>query len=214
MSDRLQVWGRTNSVNVQKVLWCCEELNLPFDRIDAGLQFGRVDTAEYRAMNPNGRVPTIVDGDFVLWESNAIMRYLALKHAVNNHSFLYPEEAARRARIEQWLDWTLSVLQPAERDLFWGMIRTRQEDRDAVKIRSAIDNSGNAWRILDAHLRHGHHFVEGDHFTLADIALGTYARRWFGVEVKNRPDLTRLRMWYDRLQERSGFVKHVAQALS
>jgi glutathione S-transferase len=115
MWDRLRIWGRANSVNVQKVLWCCEELDIPFDRINAGMQFGQVDTPEYRAMNPNGRIPTLVDGDFVLWESNAIMRYLALKQAEqeNGALSLYPPGAAPRARIERWLDWTLATLQPA-----------------------------------------------------------------------------------------------------
>lgn len=214
MSNELQIWGRANSVNVQKVLWCCDELSIPFERIDAGMQFGHVDTPAYRAMNPNGRVPTLVDGEFILWESNAIIRYLALKDKEYGSGTLYPTGAAPRARMERWLDWTLSVLQPAERNLFWGMIRTRPEDRDMAAIRTATAASAAAWRVLDAHLAHGHRFVEGEDFTLADICIGVYARRWFGVTVEDRPDLIRLQAWYSRLNERPGFTHHVALPLS
>ena len=212
----LIVWGRMNSVNVQKVLWCCGELGLPFDRRDAGMSFGVVDTAEYRAMNPNGRVPTLVDGDLVLWESHTIMRYLALRdwEQGKDGNRLYPEGAAARALVDRWLDWVLSVLQPAERVLFWGMVRTRPEDRDMAAINAAAKTSGEAWRLLDAHLGHGRPYVEGASLTLADIALGAYARRWFGVEVENRPDLPRLQAWYERLVGRPSFQKHVAPPLT
>jgi len=212
----LIVWGRMNSVNVQKVLWCCGELGLPFDRRDAGMSFGVVDTVEYRAMNPNGRVPTLVDGDLVLWESHTIMRYLALRdwEQGKDGNRLYPEGAAARALVDRWLDWVLSVLQPAERALFWGMVRTRPEDRDMTAINAAAKASGEAWRLLDAHLGHGSPYVEGASLTLADIALGAYARRWFGVEVENRPDLPRLQAWYERLVGRPSFQKHVAPPLT
>ncbi|MFC0407256.1 glutathione S-transferase family protein [Roseomonas elaeocarpi] len=212
----LRVWGRANSVNVQKVLWCCEELDLRFERLEAGLQHGVVDTPDYRAMNPNGRVPTLVDGEVTLWESNSIMRYLALRQmearAVTRG--LYPEGAAARAGVERWLDWVLSTLQPAERNLFWGMIRTAPEVRDMAAIAASAKASGEAWRILDAHLAHGRPYVEGEAFTLADIALGAYARRWFGVEVASRPDLPRFKEWYERIGRRPGFGKHVAAPLT
>ncbi|HEY8610000.1 MAG TPA: glutathione S-transferase N-terminal domain-containing protein [Roseomonas sp.] len=216
--EQLRIWGRANSVNVQKVLWCCGELGLGFERIDAGLQFGHVDTPEYRAMNPNGRVPTLVDGDFVLWESNAIIRYLALKqiesHPASEARLLYPEGAASRARVERWLDWTLATLQPAERNLFWGMVRTRPENRDMAAIRTSAKATGAAWGVVDAHLAHGHRFVEGENLTLADIVLGAYARRWFGVEVEDRPELTRLREWHGRLSERPAFRQYIAPPLT
>ncbi|MBP2293478.1 glutathione S-transferase family protein [Azospirillum rugosum] len=216
--DTLRIWGRANSVNVQKVLWCCTELGFAFERIDAGLHFGQVDTPEYRAMNPNGRVPTLVDGDVVLWESNAIIRYLALKHIEQAPDGaggrLYPVGAAPRARVERWLDWTLATLQPAERDLFWGMVRVPPEKRDMAAITASAKASGAAWSVLDGHLAHGRPFVEGDHLTLADIVLGGYARRWYGVEVADRPDLPRLRAWYDRVAERPGFQRYVAPPLT
>lgn len=214
--NKLYIWGRANSVNVQKVLWCCGELGIEFERSDAGLSFGVVNTPEYRAMNPNGRVPTLVDNDFVLWESNSILRYLALRQAERENTAisLYPEGAAARAKVERWMDWVLSTLQPAERTLFWGMVRTRPEDRDMDAIGVSAKASGDAWRILEDHLQHGHAYVEGENPTLADIALGAYARRWFGVEVENRPELPRLRNWYDRLNERPAFQQYVAPPLT
>lgn len=206
----IRIWGRANSVNVQKVLWCCDELGIPFERIDAGMAFGQVDTPAYRAMNPNGRVPTLVDGDVVLWESNAIMRYLALRQG---ETPLYPAGAAPRARVERWLDWTLSVVQPAERPLFWGMVRTAPAQRDIGKIRAAAAASAAAWRIFDDHLADGRPHAEGD-FTLADVALGAYARRWFGIAVEDRPALPHLAAWYDRIATRAGFAARIAPPLS
>jgi glutathione S-transferase len=208
----MRIWGRANSVNVQKVLWGCAELGVEYERIDAGMRFGRVDDPDYRAINPNGRVPTLVDGDFVLWESNSILRYLAMKHG--NGGALYPEEPARRASIDRWLDWQLSTLQPAERALFWGMVRTPPERRNMAEIAEAAKASGVQWGILDARLGDGRKFVEGDDLTLADIVLGAYARRWFGVEVADRPSLPRLDGWYARLQERPGFQRYVAPPLT
>jgi glutathione S-transferase len=216
MVSQLSIWGRANSVNVQKVLWCCDELGVSFERHDAGMQFGIVDSPAYRAMNPNGRIPTLVDGEVVVWESHSILRYLALRQIERDPaaSNIYPEGAAARARVERWMDWTLSTLQPAERALFWGMVRTRPEDRDMAAIRSAAKASGEAWRMLDAHLAHGHLHVEGDGLTLADIVLGAYARRWFGVQVENRPELPRLQAWYGRLSQRLAFQQYVAPPLT
>ena len=117
----LVIWGRDNSVNVQKVLWCCEEIGVEYKRIDAGLNFGVVNTPEYRGLNPNGLVPTIDEDGFILWESNTIVRYLAAKHA---RGTLWPEDVRARARAEQWMDWSNSMFWPAIRPLFMGLIRT------------------------------------------------------------------------------------------
>jgi glutathione S-transferase len=213
----LEIWGRANSVNVQKVLWCCGEFDLPFTRIDAGMAFGQVDTPAYRAMNPNGRVPTLVDGDVVLWESHAILRYLALKAIEQDTSDsvrLYPSGAAPRARVERWLDWALATLQPAERDLFWGMVRVAPADRDMAAIEASAKASGAAWRIVEGQLAHGGAFIEGAEFTLADIVLGTFARRWFGVEVEGREHLARLSDWYHRISTRPAFQTYIAPPLT
>ena len=210
------IWGRANSVNVQKVLWCCDELGVTFERRDAGMNFGVVDTPAYRSMNPNGRIPTLADGDFVLWESNSILRYLALRQIERDPAArsIYPEGAAARARVDRWMDWVLSTLQPAERTLFWGMVRTPPQDRDMAAITAAAKASGEAWGVLDTYLAHGNPYAEGENLTLADIVLGAYARRWFGMQVENRPDLPRLQAWYDRLSKRPAFRQYVAPPLT
>ena len=202
----ITIWGRTNSVNVQKVLWCCDELVLPYERIDAGLQFGRNNEPAYLSMNPTGKIPTLVDDDFVLWESNSILRYLALQYGAA--SPLYPSEPRLRASIDRWLDWSLSTLQPAERPVFWTLVRTPPEQRDATKLADDVLNVTSLWRLLDTHLQ-GRFFLESDKFTLADIVIGAYAKRWFGLAGIERPPLPSLERWYSRIATRSGFKKYV-----
>jgi len=202
----ITIWGRTNSVNVQKVLWCCDELVLPYERIDAGLQFGRNNEPAYLSMNPTGKIPTLVDDDFVLWESNSILRYLALQYGAA--SPLYPSEPRLRASIDRWLDWSLSTLQPAERPVFWTLVRTPPEQRDATKLADDVRNVTSLWRLLDTHLQ-GRFFLESDKFTLADIVIGAYAKRWFGLAGIDRPPLPSLERWYSRIATRSGFKKYV-----
>ncbi|MDG0025679.1 glutathione S-transferase family protein [Trinickia sp. Y13] len=202
----LKIWGRANSVNVQKVLWCCDELGLPFERIDAGLQFGRVNDPDYRELNPNGQVPTLVDGAFVLWESNAIVRYLAMQYGAS--SALYPSEPKLRASIDRWLDWSLSTLAPAERPVFMTLVRTPAQDRDMIALASNLKTLVVRWKVLDAHLQ-GRFHIEGDRFTLADIVLGAFAKRWFGVEGIDRPPMPSLERWYQRLTQRAPFKKYI-----
>jgi glutathione S-transferase len=207
----LTIWGRANSVNVQKVLWCAEELGLSYQRIDAGMAFGRNTEPDYLAMNPNGRVPTLVDGDFVLWESNSIMRYFALVHGQG--SAIYPALPWHRAAVDRWLDWTLSTLQPVDRPVFWALVRTPKEKRDMIAIQKDADAEAVVWRIPDAQLAK-RQFIEGDQFTLADIALGAYARRWFGVEGISKPRFPHLERWFAQLSSRPGFQKFVAPPMS
>lgn len=202
----LKIWGRANSVNVQKVLWCCDELGLPFERVDAGLQFGRVNDPDYRELNPNGQVPTLIDGAFVLWESNAILRYLAMQYGAS--SALYPGEPKLRASIDRWLDWSLSTLAPAERPVFMTLVRTPAQDRDMIALASNLKTLVVRWKILDAHLQ-GRFHIEGDRFTLADIVLGAFAKRWFGVEGIDRPPMPSLERWYQRLTQRAPFKKYI-----
>jgi glutathione S-transferase len=208
---QLTVWGRANSVNVQKVLWCLTELDLAFERIDAGMQFGRTREADYLAMNPNSRIPTLVDGDYVLWESNSIMRYLCL--AYRQDTPIYPHAAKRRAGVDRWLDWTLSTLQPADRPVFWGIVRTAPAERDMVQIQKDANAAAEVWRILDQQLA-TRRFVEGDDFTIADIALSAYARRWLGVEGIARPTLSNLNRWFAEFASRPGFEMYVAPPMS
>ena len=210
-SGQLKIWGRKNSVNVQKVLWCLSELDLGYERIDAGMAFGRNNEPDYLAMNPNGRVPTLVDGDFVLWESNSVMLYLALAYAPE--STLYPKTPKARAGVDRWLDWTLSTLQPVDRPVFWALVRTPVAQRDMVAIQKDADAEAVQWRIVDAQLA-TRRFIEGDDFTIADIALGAYARRWFGVEGISKPVLPHLDRWFAQLAGRKGFAEFIAPPMS
>jgi glutathione S-transferase len=210
-NNDLTIWGRANSVNVQKVLWCAEELGLSYQRIDAGMAFGRNTEPDYLAMNPNGRVPTLVDGDFVLWESNSIMRYFAL--AYGQGSAIYPGAPKPRAAVDRWLDWTLSTLQPVDRPVFWALVRTPVEKRDMAAIQKDADAEAVVWRIADAQLA-TRKFIEGEQFTIADIALGAYARRWFGVEGITKPHLPHLERWFAQFAGRSGFQKFIAPPMS
>jgi len=208
---QLKIWGRANSVNVQKVLWCLAELDLAFERIDAGMAFGRNNEADYLAMNPNARVPTLVDGDFVLWESNSVMRYLCLAYGAD--SPIYPKDPKRRAGVDRWLDWTLSTLQPVDRPVFWALVRTPPAERDMAAIQKDADAEAVVWQVADRYLA-TNRFIEGEDFTLADIALGAYARRWFGVEGVTKPRLPGLERWFAQFSERPGFVKYVAPPMS
>jgi glutathione S-transferase len=207
----LKVWGRSNSVNVQKVVWCCDELRVSYERIDAGLEHGVNTEPEYLAKNPNGRIPLLEDGDFTLWESNSILRYLVMQY--HGERTLYPLPPATRASIDRWLDWSLSTLQPAERPVFWAMVRTAPEARNAAQVAADVANVAKQWAILDAHLA-GRRFVENDAFTLADIVLGAYARRWFGIDGIDRPDFEHLASWYERIEGRTAFQRHLAQPLT
>lgn len=205
----LKLWGRVNSVNVKKVLWMLDETGIPYDRSDAGLEHGVVDTPEYRAMNPNGRVPTIEDDGFVLWESNSILRYLAVKHG----SALYPADPQARASADRWMDWQLSTLSPAERNLFWGLVRTPADKRDMASVMAAMKASATCWAMVDAWIaRHGGPYLDGAQMTIADIVLGCYARRWFGEEVRveGMPSFPALAAWYAKIGERPGFQRWVA----
>jgi glutathione S-transferase len=213
--QQLTIWGRANSVNVQKVLWCLRELDLAYDRINAGMQFGVNTEAPYLAMNPNGRVPTLVDGDFVLWESNSVMRYLCMAYGQDsgNGSPIYPEAPKVRASVDRWLDWTLSTLQPVDRPVFWALVRTAPEKRDMVAIQKDVDAEAVVWRVVEAQLA-TRRFIEGDQFTIADIALGAYARRWLGVEGVTKPKLPNLERWFAQLESRPGFVQFIAPPMT
>ena len=207
----LTIWGRSNSVNVMKVLWCLAELDHPFERIDAGMQFGRNDQPDYLSMNPNGRVPTLVDGDYVLWESNSVMRYLCM--AYGKGTPIYPEQPKRRAAVDRWLDWTLSTVQPVDRPVFWALIRTPKEKQDMVQIQKDVDAEAPVWAIADRQLS-SRRYMEGDQFTIADIAVGLFARRWLGFTGIKKPPFAHVERWYADISSRPSFVKQLAAAMS
>lgn len=201
----LRIWGRLSSVNVQKVVWTADELGLAYERTDAGGAFGIVATPEYRRLNPNGLVPVIEDGGFVLWESNAIVRYLAAKHAPGT---LWPEALERRADIDRWMEWQSTTFTPAMRDAFWQLVRVPAGDRVPAAIEASRAASEKAAAVLEAHLE-ARAFVSGEAFSPADIVLGCAAHRWLALPLARepRPNLER---WYASLKARRG----ARQALS
>lgn len=200
----LKVWGRTSSVNVQKVLWCCEELGLPYERVDAGGPFGGTDTPEYLAMNPNGLVPAVSDDGFTLWESNTIVRYLAHKHGAGT---LVSEDTAERALSEKWMDFQLGSLFPAFRAGFLGLTRTPPEERDPDAIAASLRETARLLAVLDAHLE-GEAFVAGEGLGVGDVALGPVVYRWLNIEIE-RPELPNLERWHERLTQRPAYQKTV-----
>jgi glutathione S-transferase len=206
----LTIYGRTNSVNVQKVLWCLAELELPHERIDAGLAFGKNSEPWYLALNPNGRVPLLVDGGFSLWESNTIVRYLAGKHGAGT---LWPKTPEARALAERWMDWQLSTLVGPVSVVFQALYRTPAAERDAGAIKRNTAEANRAMLLLDAHLA-THPYLGGDSFTMGDIPAAATAHRWLEVAGIERPELRAVRAWRDRLAERPAFRRHVMLPLS
>lgn len=201
----LKLLGRKNSSNVQKVLWMCEEIALPFEREDYGMEFGKTRDAEYLSMNPNGLVPTIIDDGFVLWESNAILRYLGARHGAGK---VWPDDARARALADQWMDWQQTVLGPAYGPIFFQLVRTKPDQRDMKVVPPAVEKTATAFGMLDAWLAKND-FVAGKAFSIGDIPVGIVAYRWFNFEGIQRPALKYVKRWYDRLTERPAFKKTI-----
>ena len=201
----IKIWGRTNSVNVQKVMWCIGELALRHQRYDAGLAFGQNREDWYLRLNPNGLVPLIEDAGFTLWESNTIVRYLAARY--DHSGALYPADARARADAERWMDWQLSVLIPPMTTVFWNLVRTPPEQRNMPAVAEAAKKCNQAFAILDKHLA-SHPFVGGPHFTIGDIPVGAMTYRWYALDVEHQ-ELPHLRAWYERLVERPAYREHV-----
>jgi glutathione S-transferase len=204
----LKIWGRTNSVNVKKALWAAEELGLKYERIDAGMQFGVNNTPEYRRMNPTGLVPTIDDEGFVLWESHAIVRYLAAKHGAGT---LWPSDARVRADADRWMEWAHSF-QASFRAVFWGLVRTPAEKRDMKAIEEAKAKCADLLSIPDSGLA-GKKYFAGGTFSMGDIPLGCHVHLWMRLPIE-RPSHPNLDAWFARLLERPAFRKIVDIPLS
>ena len=200
----LKIWGRNSSVNVQKVMWTVAELGLEHERIDVGGAFGKLDTPEYGAMNPNRRIPVVQDGALVVWESNVCVRYLAAKYGSGS---LWPEDPGERALADMWMDWMGNTLIADLTTVFWGLIRTPPEQRDGNAIKAAAERLGESWKILDAHLA-GREYVAGEHLTMGDIPVGAACYRYFELAI-DRPSLPHVIAWYQRLQARSAYAQHV-----
>jgi glutathione S-transferase len=206
----LRIWGRATSSNVMKLLWLCEELGIAFERQDVGGPFGGTDTPEYRALNPNGLVPVIEDDGFVLWESNAILRYLARTRAPGHA--IYPADPKAAANCDRWMDWQQTALNPPLVTVYFTLFRIPEPERDWVAYEKARAQVEALFGMLDARLA-GSAFLCGEALTLADIALGIYAYRWLKLPIERRP-MPHLQRWHDALATRPGFSKYVALPLT
>ena len=205
----LKVWGRISSVNVQKVVWCCDEIGLPYERVDAGGTFGKTKTPEYLAMNPNSLVPVIEDDGFVLYESNAIVRYLAAKHSAGK---LWPDDLQKRADVDRWMEWLSTAWVPSMRDAFWQLIRTPEAQRDLAAVERSRSEGERLAGIVDAHLANRRYLTDNG-FTVADIVVGCAAHRWLSLPLlrEPRPNLQR---WYDSLKSRPGAKQVLSLSLT
>lgn len=202
--ETLTLWGRLSSCNVQKAVWLLEELALPYEHINAGGDFGGLDDPAYLAMNPHGRVPTLKDGVVVVWESEAILRYLAARYGA---PALWSDDPAERAAVDQWLAWTAAALYRDWIDLFWHRVRTPPQRQDAAAIEALRRRTADRYAFLDSQLA-ARDYLAGDAFSLADIAAGMTLYRWYEMPIE-RPDLPRLEAWYARLRQRPAYRKAV-----
>lgn len=204
-----RLWGRANSVNVQKALWGLDEAGLAYERIEAGGAHGVVSDPTYRALNPNGLVPLLEEDGFALWESNAILRYLADGAA---GALRLPEDRRERAQVQQWLDWQATSFTPAMRDAFLQLYRATPGNRDHALIAASIRDSETLAAILDRHLE-GRDWVVGTRFSIADIALGCAVHRWFALPTE-RVERSAMRRWYATLARRPAAMRVFAEPIS
>ncbi len=201
----LTVWGRRSSFNVQKVMWLVDELALPYRHIDAGGKFGGLDSDEFRRMNPHGKIPVIKDDVVTVWDSHAILRYLAALHGKPN---LWRDDPIQQAQIDSWMNWSQTVLQPDFLvGIFWGFYRTPADQRNPVAIERSIALCAAHFQLLNTILA-DRPFLLGNALTVADIATGTSLYRYFNLDI-DRPRIPNVEAWYQRLQQRDGYQKNV-----
>lgn len=201
----LTIWGRRDAFNVQKVMWLVGELGLEHEHVPAGGVHGGLDDPAFLAMNPHGRVPVIDDDGTVVWESHAILRYLAARHG---GAAFWSENPAGRSQAERWMDWSATTLQPDFlTGVFWGFYRTPEAQRDEAAVAARIAACARHMQLLDRVLA-DRPWLGGDRFGLADIPAGTNLFRWFGIPIE-RPAVPNVEAWYRRLAERPAYREHV-----
>lgn len=206
----LRVLGRANSVNVQKVMWLIAELDLDVERVNVGGAFGGNDTDDYLAKNPNGRVPTLIDGDTVIWESNSIVRYIADAYGA---APWWPATPQGRGIANQWMDWYLTNMHPPMTAVFWALVRTPPDQVDPDALTAAVSEAAKFWAIYDRQLAESP-YIMGDALTVGDIPSACSCYRWFTMDVPDRPHFPHLEAYFHRLRERPTYREHVMIPLS
>jgi len=195
----MQLYGKPTSINVRKVLWTLAELELNAELIPCGSGVAPIDTAEFRQLNPNVLVPVLQDGDFVLWESNSICRYLVRK---SGHLTLLGGDLQQMAKVEQWMDWQACELNPAWRYAFMALVRQHPDFTDPAAIAQSAQQWQQKLQILDATLAQTGAYICGADFTLADILLGLSLNRWLQTPISDRLELPYLAAYQQRLAQR------------
>jgi len=209
MEQVLKILGKASSINVRKVLWTCDELNIAYEREDWGSGFASTHSPEFVRLNPNAQVPVIIDEAGVLWESNTICRYLAGKQ---QNTELLPHEPAARARVEQWMDWQATDLNTSWRYAFTALVRKDPEFQDAQRIAHGLRDWNQKMAILEHQLAMTKAYVAGTNFTLADVVIGLSINRWLMTPME-RPDFPAIDEYFQKLAQRQGFLKHVCNGL-
>ena len=202
----LEVWGRKNANQVIQVLWALSELGVEYKRHSIGTESGDLETAEYKSLNPNSKIPTIRDNGFVMWESHAIILYLAKEYGLGG---LYPKDSQKAAISDQWMTWSTDSFMGTFFPVFWQLVRTEEKDRDYLKIAEMAKQSSDILKVLDDHLV-SNNFVAGSEFTFGDIPLGVLIHKYFVLDIE-RPQLSVVEAWYERLSERPAFKEHALQ---
>lgn len=200
----ITLWGRLSSANVQKVVWALEELGLDYEHVPVGGTFGGLDTTAFRAMNPNGLIPVLRDGGLTVWESHAVVRYIAAEYG---SGLLFPLDPAERALVDQWTDWTATTFQPAWIGVFWDLVRTPTPQHDKGKIERGIAATVRCLGMMETRLGESL-YLGGPGLTYADIVAGTAMYRWMTMPI-DRPTMPNLEDWYARLCDRPAYLKAV-----
>ncbi|MGR3659812.1 MAG: glutathione S-transferase family protein [Paracoccaceae bacterium] len=201
----ITVYGRATSSNVQAVMWGIAELGLEYERLDYGHVYGGLDSAEFTALSPHARVPVIRDGDVVVWESCAILRYLASRYG---EAPFWPKDVVERSKVDMWAEWgKTSVCTEFTVPIFWSRVRTAADDRDEEALDMAITLFEEKLDVLEGQLRE-HNYTVSQDFTLADIVIGHILYRWFDIDIARKPRPL-VEAYYDRLKTRAGYREHV-----
>ncbi len=201
----LRVLGKASSINVRKVLWAIDEIGLPYEREDWGSGFKDTRSDAYLKLNPNALVPVIIDGGFVLWESNTIIRYLAAQYGAEG---LLPSDPRARAGIEKWMDWQVSELNPSWSYAFQALVRKNPDYSDAALLQTSVGNWSRNISIVAGQLEQTQGYIAGEHFTLADIPIGLSIHRWFMTPIDQRTSHPAIDAYYERLSGRPAFMAH------